>query len=309
MRRFLVAFSVAAAVSVSTTSLSASEADPAALEPVLIAQAIEDDVNDPLEPINRFIFEVNEVIYTMFLRGPTTIYTGIVPPPLQDIVRNILNNLKTPVILANDLLQGEVDRAGTTVTRFAINSTYGLGGMFDQATDLGYERHSEDFGQTLAVWGVPEVFYLVIPVLGPSNPRDAVGQFVVDPFFDPLGWYMSEHDEEAGIWARRVVSGFDEYGGVMDELDQIKKTSVDYYAAVRSMYRQRRNSEIRNGAEAELPPIPDLGYELDLDSDTQPAATDGRPMPESDELGAQPRVVPEGTPVSALFPEDATAVN
>lgn len=269
---------------------------------VQVAQVADEGVYDPLEGVNRFIFDANEFLYAMFLRGPTTIYVGIVPPPLRSAVSNIMQNLATPVILANDILQWEWSRAGQTLQRFAINTTYGVGGMFDRATEMGIVRHSEDFGQTLAVWGVPEPFYLVLPLLGPSNPRDAVGKLFVDGYFDPLGMYLSNTNQDEAIYARSGVGAVDQYSSVMDELDQIKKTSIDYYAAIRSMYNQKRLAEIRNGAEADLPPIPDLGYELLPDPDAQPLATGSQPKaaPAGDELGADPASRPAGVPVSSL---------
>ena len=285
--RFATGLVLAGALLGNTAIAADDEAKP--IVGVQLAQTAGDDSNDPLEAVNRVIFQANEFFYDMFLRGPTEIYLGIVPPPLRSAVSNMLHNIATPVILANDLLQAEWERAGTTAQRFAINTTYGIGGMFDRATELGFERHSEDFGQTLAVWGVPEPFYLVLPILGPSNPRDAVGRLFVDMYFDPLGLYMDNIDHDTGIWGRRVTSGVNELGGVKNGLDQIKKTSVDYYAAIRSMYRQKRSAEIRNGAESDLPPIPDLGYDLDGTNDSpQPAATDGKPAKGGDELGGDP---------------------
>jgi phospholipid-binding lipoprotein MlaA len=156
-------------------------------------------------------------------------------------------------------LQGEGQRALQTTQRFVINTTLGVGGIMDPATKIGITKHSEDFGQTLAVWGVGEGLYLVLPFYGPSNPRDAVGKLFVDNYFDPLGMYLENTDQDEVRYARMAVGAVDEYGGVMDELEQIKKTSVDYYAAIRSMYRQKRKSEISNGTEVDLPPIPDLG--------------------------------------------------
>ena len=216
-----------------------------------------DDVKDPIEPVNRFIFGFNELVQAWVLRPATEIYRIFIPPPIREVVGNMIDNVRSPVILANDLLQGETDRAWETTQRFAINTTIGVGGMFDWATDFGIPKHNEDFGQTLAVWGVGEGFYLVLPVFGPSNPRDAVGK-VVDRFFDPLGLYLASENLEAAQYGRLSTEAVDEYGGVVDELDEIKRTSVDYYAALRSLYRQRRASEIRNGEELELPPIPDL---------------------------------------------------
>jgi len=236
-----------------------------------------DDVADPLEPINRFLFGFNEIFQMVILRPATGMYQHLIPPAVREAVGHLIDNLKTPVILANDLLQGEGERAMQTTQRFVINTTLGVGGIMDPATDMGIVRHNEDFGQTLAVWGVGEGFYLVLPLLGPSNPRDAVGKLLVDGYFDPLGLYLDNTNRDAERYSRMAVEGVDEYGGVMDELEQIKKTSVDYYAAVRSMYRQKRKSEISNGAEVDLPPIPDLGsMEDDMPSVSFVPAAAGR---------------------------------
>jgi len=218
-----------------------------------------DDADDPLEPVNRFLFGFNEIFQLVLLQPATGMYEHLVPPPLREAIGHMIDNLQTPVVLANDLLQGEGQRALITTQRFVINTTLGVGGIMDPATEMGFDRHGEDFGQTLAVWGVGEGLYLVLPFYGPSNPRDAVGKLFVDNYFDPLGLYLDNIDEDEAIYARIAVGAVDEYGGVMDELDQIKKTSVDYYAAIRSMYRQKRKAEIGNGAEIALPPIPDLG--------------------------------------------------
>ena len=228
-----------------------------------VAQAIE-DVNDPLEPVNRVIFYLNDFLIEMFLKPLTEIYDLVFPAVVKDGVGNVLDNLRAPVILVNDLLQGEGERAWQTTQRFFINSTIGVAGIFDVAeSQMGIPEHSEDFGQTLAVWGTGEMFYLVIPLFGPSSPRDAVGKLVVDSFFDPFNIWWENADYDELIIARAGLGAIDSYNGVREELDQIKKTSVDYYAAVRSMYRQKRESEIRNGDDVDLPPIPDLSYEFD----------------------------------------------
>ncbi|MBE0531884.1 MAG: VacJ family lipoprotein [Rhodospirillales bacterium] len=218
-----------------------------------------DDSGDPLEPVNRFLFEFNEIFQMVILRPATGMYQHLIPPAVREAIGHMIDNLKAPVILANDLLQGEGDRAWVTTQRFVVNTTLGVGGIMDPATKFGLTRHSEDFGQTLAVWGVGEGLYLVLPFYGPSNPRDAVGKLFVDNYFDPLGMYLENTNEDEARYARMSVGGVDEYGGVMDDLEQIKKTSVDYYAAIRSMYRQKRKAEISNGTEVDLPPIPDLG--------------------------------------------------
>jgi len=205
-----------------------------------------EQINDPLEPMNRVFFEFNRGLDTLLLRPVASLYRGFIPPPIQDIVHNFLNNLKSPVILLNDLLQGEMARAGQTLTRFAINSTIGILGMGDPATDMGYARHTEDFGQTLGSWGMGEGMYIVLPIFGPSNPRDAVGK-VVDVLTDPVWQYAKNTDKEYIPNQRFGAELVDFRARNMEEIDDLEKTSLDYYAAVRSLYRQVRHDEIRNG--------------------------------------------------------------
>lgn len=233
-------------------------------EDIEMAAVEENDVNDPIEPVNRFIFGFNEFFYAILLRPVSKLY-NVLPQPVREAVSNVLDNVSSPVVLANDVLQGEVKRALQTTGRFLINSTAGLAGLFDVADKMGIPEHDEDFGQTLGVWGVGEGFYLVLPLLGPSSPRDAVGKLVVDPFFDPLGLWLNNTDRDEIAWGLVGARAIDEYAGLVDELEQIKKTSIDYYAAIRSMYRQKRESEIKNGEDVDLPPIPDLGFQFDED--------------------------------------------
>lgn len=234
---------------------------------VLMAAALANDPfdsdNDPLEGLNRAVFFLNQILEVWFLRPASTAYEAFLPPPVRNSIDNVIDNLRSPVTLANDVLQGEWDRAGNTVARMGINTTMGIGGLFDAAAENGFPKHEEDFGQTLAVWGTPEPFYLVLPLLGPSNPRDAVGKFLVDGYFDPFGLWLTNTHREPALWSMRVLDGLEKYTGVRDDLDNIRKTSVDFYAALRSLYRQKRLSDINNGRTPELAPIPDLG-DLDL---------------------------------------------
>ncbi len=223
-----------------------------------LAQA-EDDQNDPLEGFNRAIFSFNEGFYDVVMRPVAGVYNAM-PSHIRYMINSFLSNLRAPLVFINDVLQGEFERAMTTVGRFAMNSTIGFAGIVDVASSAGFEEHDEDFGQTLAFWGVGEGFYLVLPVLGPSNPRDAIGRFVVDPWIDPVNYRLDETGNDEWIWARFGVSAVDQFAAVTDELDQIKKTSIDYYAAVRSLYRQKRKAEISNGEEMDLPPIPDFEF-------------------------------------------------
>ena len=207
-----------------------------------------DEPNDPLEPVNRVIFDVNLFLDELLIRPMGEIYRFFVPPEARDVIRNVLRNLSTPVILANDLLQGEMGRAGDTVARFLVNSTIGVGGTMDLAEDQGYPYHDEDFGQTLAVYGVGEGFYLVLPILGPSTLRDT-GGMLADSYMDPLRYVLS--DEE--MWARRITEGVDLRARNIETLEELRRGSIDFYARVRNVYRQRRDNEIRNGGETGLP--------------------------------------------------------
>ncbi len=247
-----------------------------------------EEANDPIEPLNRYFFAVNDQLLDgLILKPAAQGYDTVLPGFAKDSVRHFLDNLRTPVILVNDMLQGEWNRAGTTITRFGINTTAGVGGLLDPATGWGYERHGEDFGQSLAVWGTGEGPYLFLPLLGPAPPRDLAG-FVVDQAFDPLTYVFWNRDSIIPP-ARFVVNGLDLRARNLGTLDEIERTSVDYYAALRSLYRQSRENEIANGKidPDRLPDISDIDYEYDYDAEesgtdagndaieTQPAPASG----------------------------------
>ncbi|WP_425450002.1 MlaA family lipoprotein [Virgifigura deserti] len=223
-------------------------------------QAAYEEANDPLEPMNRYFFEVNYALDELLLKPAAGWYYTALPNPVQDGIRNFLRNLRSPVILANDLFQGEMDRAGDTIGRFAINSTIGLLGLFDVAAELGMPFHDEDFGQTLAVASVGEGPYLVIPLLGPSNPRDLTGR-IVDFLIDPLDYLVQD---DAFSYGRGATEGIDTRARNLKTLDEIRASSIDYYATMRSLYRQRRNAEIRNG-QSDSDAFPGVTFEEDFD--------------------------------------------
>lgn len=211
------------------------------------------DVYDPLEKENRALFAASLQLDRALVKPAAIAYGRALPVRVRDSVRNFLDNLASPVVFANDVLQGDVDRAGITLVRIGVNSTIGLAGLFDPATGFGYPRHSEDFGQTLAVYGVPEGPYLFIPILGPSNARDITG-FGVDFAFDPFTWIPLQ---EKTLWmvGRQGLDDLDIRQRAIEPLDEIQKSSLDFYASLRSLYHQNRENEIRNGAPAveELP--------------------------------------------------------
>jgi len=208
------------------------------------------DVNDPIEPFNRYVFELNKFIDELLLKPVAKVYRGVLPDPVEIGVRNVLNNLDTPLTVIHDLAQGEPERAGDACGRFGINTLFGVGGIFDVAAGEpgkdGIPYHEEDLGQTLAVWGVPDGPYLMLPILGPSNVRDAVGR-LGDLFIDPVGHVGSRDVRRNLTITRIVVRGLDTRARSIETLEEIERASIDYYASVRSLYRQRRKSEILNG--------------------------------------------------------------
>jgi phospholipid-binding lipoprotein MlaA len=213
------------------------------------------ETNDPLEPTNRVLYSINNGLDTVILRPAAVAYRTVVPQPVRNGIHNVLSNLSTPVQLSNDVMQAKPRRAGDTTMRFLINSTIGVAGIFDFATKLGYPDHDTDFGITLAIWGVPEGPFLFLPLLGPSDPRDAVGRGV-DYALDPFTWVGQGAVVRALKWSRFVLNAVDQRERALDVIDNIKKTALDPYATFRSLYRQHRAAQVeetRNDNRATVP--------------------------------------------------------
>ncbi len=199
--------------------------------------------NDPLEPANRVFYKVNDALDKAVLRPVAIAYRDAVPAPVRTGVHNILGNLTTPVTLGNDMLEGKSQRAGDTFMRFLINTTLGGLGAVDVARRLGYPAHDSDFGETLALWGVPEGPFLFMPVFGPTNPRDTLGRGV-DIVSDPFGWVGQGAAVTALNWSRFSLTAVDARSRVLGEISSIQKTALDPYATFRSLYRQHRRAQI-----------------------------------------------------------------
>ncbi len=203
-------------------------------------------VSDPLEKANRVVYGFNRILDKVLIKPATKGYMYIVPELARKGVHNVLTNLSEPVTLINSVFQGDVEHSFSTFWRFTINTTWGIGGIFDVAKDAGLTNRKEDFGQTAAVYGSDQGPYLMLPVFGPSNTRDALGM-LVDLSIDPFNYILSDE----AIATRTVLSGLDTRESVMDLMDHIDRTSLDPYAAIRSLYTQKRWDEIRNGKRAE----------------------------------------------------------
>ena len=208
-------------------------------------------VNDPFEPANRMMFAINEAADVLVLRPAAVLYRDFMPDPGKEIVYNFVRHITLPLTIINDVLQGEWDRADIAAKRLFVNTIAGVGGIADAATGLGLPYHEEDFGQTLATYQVAPGPYLVLPLLGPSSTRHAVGR-VVDFFIDPMTYLLAKAPIESTI-GTRGLSIVDRRYRLLGPLDDLKRTSLDYYAAIRSFYRQRRQVEIRNQEPASQP--------------------------------------------------------
>lgn len=214
--------------------------------------------NDPLEPTNRFLYRVNDVIDTNVVQPVARGYRYIVPGAVRRSIGNAIANVSSPVVFANDVLQGHPRYAAETVTRFVVNSTVGIGGFFDVADVLGLPPHrGAGFGTTLGVWGVGDGPFLFLPLLGPSNLRDTTG-LAGNVVLDPFTW-ASFGGVNALEYSQFGVGALDTRERLLDPVDQIKKDSLDPYATFRSLYRQSRNAEIE-AAHSDGKPLPPPKY-------------------------------------------------
>jgi phospholipid-binding lipoprotein MlaA len=201
-------------------------------------------VYDPYEATNRKVLSSNSSI----LRPVATVIRTVIPGPVRDHLGNMDANLKEPRIFANDILQLRFKAASTTFGRFLINSTLGVGGLFDIASQGGLAKQSGDFGQTLYRYGIGDGPYLVLPIIGPTNFRDTIG-YAVDEIADPTTWAI---DSQVGNIADLSIGGLD-FITQIDQFKQAEDSSVDFYTFLRSSYYQHRQGELREAVG--LPPI------------------------------------------------------
>jgi phospholipid-binding lipoprotein MlaA len=214
------------------------------------------EISDPIEPVNRAIFGFNNVLDMILIEPAAKVYNAVLPGFVRDGVQNFMRNLRSPLIVANDLLQGNVGGAGVATARFIINSTVGIAGLVDIASSQGLPYNQEDFGQTLGVWGFGDGFYLVLPILGPSSLRDAAGM-TADAYADPLRIWTFKTGRDWIYYTRNAVEGFDNRARLVKAVDDLRRNSLDYYAAVRSAYTQKRRAAVRNETPEASPSIPD----------------------------------------------------
>ena len=217
---------------------------------VSLASAEEKAVKDCFEKINRATFAFNMALDKVLFRPVATGYRKL-PSPLRTGTSNALNNISNLVTIPNNILQGDFKAAGNNTARFIINTTIGIIGIFDPANILGFEKlEKEDFGQTFGAMGVGEGCYLVLPVIGPSTVRDAIGSLVSMTGGD--AWYNvtikndTQYFKESDYYYSKLTEGVDFRAKNLESFDSLEKNSVDFYATVRSLYIQDRQRKIEN---------------------------------------------------------------
>ncbi len=239
--RFIILF-IVLSVTIVGCAKAPEKSNLAATESIKISNS------DPLEPVNRVVFSFNNIFDRLVLRPIAVVYRGIVPEFVRNRVTYSLNNLSMPITAVNNVLQGELAKAGISTSRFLINSTVGLLGFFDPASSMGLESKNEDFGQTLTVWGVPSGPYLVLPFIGPSSPRDFTG-FLSTSLLDPM-YQVGGGSTSSSLRTYRMTTGAVDFRSQNIEVfDDLQNNSVDHYAAVRSFYSQSRESQAADNME------------------------------------------------------------
>ena len=214
--------------------------------------------HDPLEPLNRRIFAINLSLDRFAIKPLAKAYRGALPGLARDSIRHFLDNLNEPVVFINNLLQGRFHDAGTTGQRFLLNSTIGVAGFADVASRHKLPKQVGDLGQTLWAWGMPDGPYLMLPLFGPSNPRDGIGTGV-DIYLDPFRYIARRQNYPTSVTVgRTVVDGIDKRARNIDTVDVMQREAVDYYASLRSLFRQNRAAELRNNGPATPLPAPDF---------------------------------------------------
>ena len=229
------------ALTLAALALSACATRPPASD-VEATQEYE-QTNDPFEPANRFFYKVNDKIDRYTLKPIAQGYVAVVPAPVRTGLHNVLANISSPVLFADDVSQANPHRAGDTFMRFLINSTIGIGGVLDVAKGLGFPSHDTNFGITLALWGVPSGPFLYLPVLGPSSPRGVAG-FAADIALDPFTYVPRGYGLLTLNWARQGLGAIDTRSRFLTDLDRVQASALDPYATFRSLYRQNLASQI-----------------------------------------------------------------
>ncbi len=257
---------------------------------------------DPLEPMNRVVFKVNDTIDRTIAVPIAKGYQKVTPHPLRTAISNFFSNLGDLNTFANDLLQLKITDATEDLIRFAMNTTFGIGGLIDFATPARLPKHHQDFGLTLGRWGIPTGPYLVLPLFGPSSFRDGVG-LAVDTRFSPMIYAPS--DAKRPLYALQFVSARSDMLGATNILEQ---AALDKYSFVRDAYTQQRRSAL--GADTSTPPaLPNYGDEDESATPAAPgAASEAAPASGAQGLSSAPSAAAAASAPAAAQPASGPAV-
>jgi phospholipid-binding lipoprotein MlaA len=248
---------------------------------------------DPWESWNRGVYRVNDKLDRAIVKPVTKTYVRVVPSPIRTGVHNFFANLDTPTVMINDALQGKLLAAGNDLGRFLLNTTVGIGGILDPATPAGLARNDEDFGQTLGHWGVHPGPFVELPLLGPSDVRDASGK-LVDTYTNPKQYIRNEY-VKYGIYLPYLLDA----RASLLPLDETLKNVYDPYAFIRDAYLQRRAYLVSDGKVTQEEPLVDPGEEPP-DSNTPP------PTPPQAPTSPPASTPPEPTPPASTPPTGGT---
>ena len=222
---------------------------------------------DCFEPLNRATFALNQGLDKAIFKPVAKGYRSL-PSPIKKGTGNVLNNLSTLITIPNNVLQGEIKLAGVNTGRLIVNTTIGILGIFDVASEMGFPSYvKEDYGQTLGTWGVGPGCYLVLPVLGPSTIRDTAGMFINvmggDPYYNISVNGNNEYLDGELYAATKMLSAVEFRATNIESFDNLEKNSVDFYASVRSVYNQDRENKIKNNQRGSIEVIykEDEGWE------------------------------------------------
>ncbi len=257
--------------------------------------------HDPLEPVNRAIYRFNDAVDTALIRPLAEGYRAVLPSFVRTGISNFFSNINDVLIALNNLLQGKVAMAASDTGRVLINTTAGVGGLFDVASKMGLEKHNEDFGQTLGFWGIGDGAYLMIPFMGPSSVRDSLGRFV-DAKGDPVG-YLNDIPWRNSLWGLRTVN---QRAELLDTSKILETAALDPYEFLRDGYLQRRRNLVYDGSPPREKDEDDNGDKPDVDKPKSPSA-DAGPFPRSAEYDSDS----PGTPLASgdsLTPARAEAL-
>jgi phospholipid-binding lipoprotein MlaA len=229
---------------------------------------------DPFEKINRVFFYANGVLDFLVIRPAASTYKRLTPRPIRTGLHNAFSNMSEPVVLLNDALQGHGKKAIKTFGRFAENSTLGVLGLFDVASQSGLPFHDNDFGITLAHWGVKSGPYIFIPILGPATLRDGFGD-LGNIGLSPFTYVRFPHSEAVYV-GRTVATGLDQRMASDKDIKTIVATATDDYASIRSYFLQNREADIVGGKKGDITNLPDFG-----EPDAAKPASPGLPAPDA----------------------------